>query len=163
MAHSPWRPTAIGTPLEGTLDRHPESQDRHWSLLFLSWLLVTTAAAGSLFFSEVMDLPPCSLCWVQRAFMFPLVIVLFAGLFPFEPKTVRFALPLAGVGWAVATYHVLLTWGVIPESAAPCTEGVSCSEVEWALLGVLSIPVLSWLVFTAVAALLLGLRRRLAG
>ncbi len=144
----------------------PPAQDPlepHWALLFTSWLLVTAAAAGSLFFSEVMALPPCKLCWVQRTFMFPLVFVLFAGLFPFQPKTVRFALPLAGAGWAVASYHVLLTWGIIPESAAPCSEGVSCSEIEWALFGVFSIPVLSWLVFTAVGALLLLLRRRLAG
>lgn len=140
----------------------PKSLDRDWTLLFASWLLVTAASAGSLFFSEVMDLPPCSLCWVQRVFMFPLVLVLFAGLFPFEPRTVRFALPLAGVGWAVASYHVLLTLGIIPESAAPCSEGVSCSEIEWALFGVFSIPVLSWLVFTAVAALLLLLRKRLS-
>ena len=140
----------------------PKSLARDWTLLFASWLLVTAASAGSLFFSEVMDLPPCSLCWVQRVFMFPLVLVLFAGLFPFEPRTVRFALPLAGVGWAVASYHMLLILGIIPESAAPCSEGVSCSEIEWALFGVFSIPVLSWLVFTAVAALLLLLRKRLS-
>ena len=102
------------------MSRAPESLDRDWLLLFASWLLVTGATAGSLFFSEVMALPPCSLCWAQRVFMFPLVLVLFAGLFPFEAKTVRFALPLAGFGWGVASYHVLLTWGVIPETAAPC-------------------------------------------
>ena len=145
------------------MQREPESLDRSWSLLFAAWLLASSATAGSLFLSEVMGLPPCSLCWAQRLFMFPLVLVLFAGLFPFEPKTVRFALPLAVVGWGVAGYHVLLTLGVIPESAAPCSEGVSCADVDWALFGVFSIPVLSWCVFTAVTALLLGLRRRLSG
>ena len=43
-------------------------------------------ALGSLFFSEIMELPPCSLCWVQRIFMFPLAIILLIGLFPFDPQ-----------------------------------------------------------------------------
>ena len=33
-----------------------------WMLIFLSWLLATTAMPGSLFFSEVMGLEPCVLC-----------------------------------------------------------------------------------------------------
>jgi len=137
-------------------------EERDWSLLFACWLLVAVATGGSLFFSEVMELPPCSLCWYQRIFMFPLVLVLFAGLFPFDGRVVRYALPLAGAGWLVAGYHVLLYVGILPESAAPCTQGVSCSQPTWELFGVFSIPVLSWLVFTAVTALLVLLRRRLS-
>ena len=145
------------------MSRVEESVDRDWSLLFVCWLLVAVATGGSLFFSEVMELPPCSLCWYQRIFMFPLVFVLFMGLFPFDGRVVRYALPLVGAGWLVAGYHVLLYVGILPESAAPCSQGVSCSQPTWELFGVLSIPVLSWLVFTAVAAVLLLLRRRLAG
>ena len=50
--------------------------DRSWALLFACWLVVTGTTLGSLFFSEVMELPPCSLCWYQRLFMFPLPIVI---------------------------------------------------------------------------------------
>lgn len=133
--------------------------ERGWSLLFGAWLLATAASLGSLFFSEVMDLPPCSLCWYQRIFMYPLVIVLGMGFFPFDRGVVRYGLPLAIGGWLVAAWHTLLYVGVIPESAAPCAQGVSCAEQTWALFGVFSIPVLSLISFTLLVGLL-GLLRR---
>lgn len=143
----------------------PEAADRpdtNWAILFFCWLLVTSATLGSLFFSEIMELPPCSLCWYQRIFMFPLPIVLFMGLFPFDAKVVRYALPLALAGWAVALYHMLLHVGIVPESAAPCSQGVSCSTDYLNLFGFVSIPLLSLLGFSAVVALMVVLRRRLS-
>ena len=131
-----------------------------WAILFASWLLVATATLGSLFFSEVMELPPCSLCWAQRVFMFPLAIILLVGLLPFDPGVVRYALPLAAIGGLIALYHLLLQVGVIPESAAPCREGISCSEAQLQVLGFLSIPMLSLLVFGSVTGLLWLLKRR---
>jgi disulfide bond formation protein DsbB len=133
--------------------------DRSWALLFACWLVVTGATLGSLFFSEVMELPPCSLCWYQRLFMFPLPLVVGAGLFPFDRNVVRYSLPLAGVGCAVAAYHTLLQWGLISESAAPCRQGVSCSEAQIELLGFLSIPMLSLLAFAAATVLLILVHR----
>lgn len=138
-----------------------EELNTNWMILFATWLLVCVTTLGSLFFSEVMDFPPCSLCWYQRIFMYPLVLVLMVGLFPFDAKVVRYALPLAIAGWLVALYHTLLYEGVIPESAAPCSQGVSCAEVYIEIFGFLSIPVLSLLSFTAVTLLLVTLKKRL--
>jgi disulfide bond formation protein DsbB len=42
----------------------------------LAWLASLAGTLGSLFFSEVMQLQPCLLCWYQRIAMFPLVLVL---------------------------------------------------------------------------------------
>jgi len=112
-------------------------------------------------FSEVMEFAPCSLCWYQRIFMYPLVIVLTVGLFPVDRGAVRFGLPLSIGGWLVAAYHLLLYEGVIPESASPCRQGVSCKEEYIEVLGFLSIPALSLLAFTTVIGLLLVLQRRL--
>jgi len=105
-------------------------------------------------------LPPCLLCWYQRMFMFPLVLVLFMGLFPFDPKVVRYALPLSVVGTVVALYHMLLQAGVIPESAARCSQGVSCADVDMLVFGFASIPILSLFAFGAVTALLITILRR---
>jgi len=133
--------------------------DRSWALLFACWLVVTGATLGSLFFSEVMELPPCSLCWYQRLFMFPLPIVVGAGLFPFDRKVVRYALPLAVAGCAVAVYHTLLQLGVIPERIAPCRQGISCTDAQLDLLGFFSIPMLSLLAFVVAAVLLIFVHR----
>ena len=46
-----------------------------WALIFGAWLVASVAKLGALFFSEVMHVAPCVLCWYQRIFMFPLVLL----------------------------------------------------------------------------------------
>ena len=125
-----------------------------WYVLFSAWVLVTAATLGSLFFSEVMDIPVCELCWYQRIAMYPLVIILAIGLFPYDPGLVRYAAPLVGAGWLIALYQVLLVIGIIPESAQPCVQGIPCSETHFLLLGFLNIPTFSFLTFTLIGVLL---------
>jgi disulfide bond formation protein DsbB len=115
---------------------------------------------GSLFFSYVMEFAPCVLCWYQRIFLFPLVIILGVGLFPLDKNVVKYALPLAIAGWLTAAYHYLLYAGIIPESIQPCSQGVSCTEEYINLFGFLSIPMLSLLSFTTIIFLLIILYRR---
>ena len=131
-----------------------------WNLIFICWLIASSSALGSLFFSEIMELPPCALCWYQRIFMFPLVIVLFVGMFPFDPRVIKYALPISAVGWATAFFHLLLYTGVIPEDLQPCSQGVSCTEEYISIFGFLSIPMLSLISFTAITVLLIVLKRR---
>lgn len=134
--------------------------DRAWNLVFAAWLVVTAATLGALFMSEVMEVPTCVLCWWQRIFMFPLVLVLPMGLFPYDPRVVRFAAPLAAGGWLVALWHTLLLAGIVPERAAPCRQGVPCSEPQLAWLGFIDIPHLSLAAFTVLIALLLAAHHR---
>lgn len=130
-----------------------------WTLLFAAWVVAASAALGSLFFSEVMKVPVCVLCWYQRIAMYPLVLILAIGLFPYEPKVVRYAGPLVGVGWLIAVFHVLLVAGIIPEGVQPCVQGFPCSETHVSLLGFLSIPVMSLATFTLIGGLLLSAHR----
>jgi disulfide bond formation protein DsbB len=125
-----------------------------WTLLFGAWLIAALSTLGALFMGEVMGLTPCVLCWYQRIAMFPLVLVLAAGLFPLDAKVVRYALPLAGVGLLIAAYHLLLTAGVIPEAMAPCTQGVPCGKNQAQWFGFVTIPLLSFCAFLAIAILL---------
>lgn len=139
-----------------------QTANTEWTILFLCWLLASISATGSLFFSHVMGFAPCVLCWYQRIFLFPLVILLAIGLFPFDKSVVKYALPLALAGWLTALYHNLLYAGIIPESIQPCSRGVSCTEKYIELFGFLSIPMLSLLSFTTLIALLIFLKRRIS-
>lgn len=131
-----------------------------WNILFACWALAAVSTAGSLFFSHVMEFAPCVLCWYQRIFLFPLVFILAAGLFPLDRKAVKYALPLAVAGLLTAVYHNLLYAGFIPKSIRPCAKGVSCTEEYISLFGFLSIPMMSLLAFAAITALLILLKRR---
>lgn len=136
------------------------TSNANWTILFLCWLIAGISTLGSLFFSEIMQFPPCILCWYQRIFLFPLVFILATGLFPCDKSVVRYALPLAAAGWLVALYHNLLYSGIIPKSIQPCSRGVSCTEDYISLFGFLTIPMLSLLSFSTILALLFILYRR---
>ena len=125
-------------------------------LVFCAWLVAALATGGALFLSEIMNIAPCVLCWYQRIFMFPLVVILALGLFPFDPKVVRYALPLGVIGLAVAAFHLLLVAGYIPETLTPCRQGIPCSTVQIEWFGFVTIPLLSFLAFLTVNALLLA-------
>ena len=142
------------------MNSNARTTDAAWLLVFGAWLVATASTLGALFFSEIMELPPCLLCWYQRIFMFPLVLLLPVGLFPFDPKVVRYALPLALVGGTIAIYHQLLVLGIVPESASPCTRGVPCAEVQIEWLGFITIPFLAVAAFTSIVVLLFIARSR---
>ena len=126
-----------------------------WMLVFGAWLIATMATLGALFMSEIMGFAPCVLCWYQRIFMFPLVLILALGLFPFDPKVVRYALPLAAIGLLVAGFHVLLTIGIIPEALAPCRQGIPCKTIQVEWFGFVTIPLLSFFAFVVLNLLLI--------
>jgi disulfide bond formation protein DsbB len=125
------------------------------NLLQFAILIAATSTIGSLIFSEIMKLPPCILCWYQRICMYPLVIILGVGIWKRDKNTIFFALPLAIIGLLIAAYHNLLYYGAIPESIAPCTQGISCTTKQIEVLGFITIPLLSLLAFATITLLLL--------
>ena len=143
----------------GGPENHPE-ESRTWVLVFGAWLIALTSTLGALFFGEVMKLPPCSLCWYQRIFMFPMALVLPFGLFPFDRNIVRAMMPLVGIGGLLALFQVLLVEGIIPERVSPCRQGVPCSETVIEFFGFVTIPLLALVAFVSIGALLgLALKR----
>lgn len=145
---------------DNTLNGQDTSDTIAWSLIFTCWVLATVAVLGSLFFSEAMGLQPCVLCWYQRIFIYPLAIIFLVALFPLDKRVVRYTLPLAVIGLGFAVYHYLLYSGYIPESMQPCSQGVSCAEINLELFGFITIPMLSILAYSAIIALLLIFRQR---
>ena len=132
----------------------PDSQDKCWTWLFVAWALSLAAILGTLFFSEVMKLPPCSLCWYQRIAMYPLFPILTVGLIFRDPKVSRYAWPFAAAGGLLAIYHNLLYYDIIPKTITPCTQGVSCTERQLEWFGVITIPLLSLVAFLLLATAL---------
>lgn len=124
-------------------------------LIHLAWVQATVATLGSLYFSQIMGLTPCVLCWYQRIAMYPLVIVLGVGILLRETRIKLYALPLSLIGLAIAIYHNLLYYGVLPESIAPCTTGVSCTTRQIAWLGFITIPLLALVAFAVISVCLI--------
>ena len=131
-----------------------------WAPLFAAWLLALAASLAVLFVGEVMGQAPCSLCWFQRAFMFPLAIVLGVACLRQDATAWLYALPLALGGLLLAGFHSLLYLGLVPERITPCSQGVPCSGADMTILGGLPLPVLALATFGTIAVLLLLSRPR---
>ena len=120
--------------------------------LAAAWVVALAASLSVLFIGEVLGQEPCILCWYQRAFMFPLAIVLGLGLWWQDRRTGRYGIALSLGGGAIALWHLGLYAGVIPEPIQPCTAtGPSCTDENQVILGV-PIPLLSLMAFAFIAA-----------
>lgn len=132
---------------------------KYWQLLtnnslHLAWLVALVSMVGSLYFGEVLNNTPCVLCWYQRIAMYPLVLLIPAGILMKDRHVTYYSLILAISGWALATYHNLLYYGVIKEDLSSCKFGVSCTTRDLNLFGFVGFPLLSLLGFTAIIVLL---------
>ncbi|MBI3633594.1 MAG: disulfide bond formation protein B [Candidatus Vogelbacteria bacterium] len=123
--------------------------------LYASWFVALAAMLGSLYFSEILKLPPCVLCWYQRILMYPLVLIIPVAILNRDEKGHSYVLPLSILGGCVAFYHYLLYIKIIPDTLAPCSTGVSCTTrlVEW--FGFINIPLLSFIAFVVITLLMI--------
>jgi len=135
------------------------SNSYNLTLVFFSFLISLVATLGSLFFSEIMHFIPCSLCWYQRIFMYPLVFIFLINLLYPDDKVFKYGMPLVVIGWSISVYHNLLMFGIIPENLSPCVQGVPCSVdyINW--LGFITIPLLSFFAYTFILILLVKTKK----
>lgn len=129
---------------------------RQGDALGFAWFASVLAMGGSLYFSDVVGLAPCLLCWYQRIAMYPLVAVLGVAFLRSDPTVWRFALPLSLIGFVISAYHILVQFRPAMELAS-CAEGVPCSGRYLAVFGFVSIPWMAGGAFLLISTLLLAL------
>ncbi len=123
--------------------------------LYLALIQAIIATLGSLYFSEIRHFTPCVLCWYQRIGMYPLVLALLVGILRKDSKVYQYVLPPAIWGWCIALYHNFLYYKWLPWSVEPCSSGVSCTSKFIEYGGFITIPLLAFVAFTVIIALML--------
>lgn len=108
--------------------------------LSFSLIVASIATAGSLFLSEVAHFNPCKLCWFQRIFMYPMVVVAGVALFLNE-KVEKYLLALSGIGFLIATYHYVMQ--LFPNLLECSEEVAKCSTIQFASFGYITIPLMA--------------------
>lgn len=126
-----------------------------FAFIYAAWLVALISSIGSMFFSSILDLPPCSLCWYQRICIFPLGIILAVGFLKNDVLTFWYAFPLALIGWVISIYHNLLYYNLITQPLVPCSGGVSCTEKQFELFGFISIPLMALLSLSSILVCLI--------
>jgi len=121
--------------------------------LELAFTQASIATAGSLYMSNILQWTPCRLCWFQRIFMYPLVIILGVSLI-FNSRDVKdYAVPMTLVGIPIAAYH-FITQRVEQFHAAGCSiTQVSCSTEYTFHFGYITIPTMALTAFLVILVL----------
>ena len=114
--------------------------------------------AISLIFSELLKYPPCTLCWYQRVFMYPLVFIIPTALITKDRQIHNYVIVLSIFGLMIAGYHSLIYHDFISETLKVCTADLSCKTKQFELFGFISIPVMSF--FSFLIILILNLNSR---
>lgn len=115
--------------------------------MYFIWGLSLFSMIVSLIFSEYLKLPPCSLCWYQRIFMYSMVFVIPTGILTRDSKLNYYTGVLSFTGGVIALYHNLIYFNLISEGFKVCTASLSCKSKQLELFGFLSIPAMSLFAF----------------
>jgi len=122
--------------------------------IVFSFIVALMAMTGSLFYSDIAHYEPCVLCWYQRIFMYPLVLLFYIAFIRKESVIYAYTTPMAIIGGALALYHYLLQIGVT--TIAPCKAvgySVSCTEYFSMTFGYVTIPMMAFGAFGLILAL----------
>lgn len=116
--------------------------------LLLGLISTIVATVGSLFYSQIVNLPPCSLCWIQRILLFPQIIIIGFALYYESRKAIRLSAILSVLGIMFAGYHSYLQYGG-GVSSAICNflGGISCSQRYFIEFGYITMPIMSLTIF----------------
>ncbi|MCB9359566.1 disulfide bond formation protein B [Candidatus Woesearchaeota archaeon] len=113
---------------------------KHKNLLVM--ILSIAAISGSLFYSEIVGLIPCRLCWYQRIAIFPLSVLSIIAFVTKDKKPDRYILPLAAIGAFISAYHYVTQFFVVSTS---CIVGeANCADKLFMHYGYITIPLMAF-------------------
>lgn len=112
----------------------------HKFALELIFFVSAGALVFSVWYSNVVNFPPCELCWIQRIFMYPQVLLSLIAITKKDKKIIEYLLPMTILGGIVAFYQSLVHWGVGVGLLACTTTGAECAKVYVHEYGYITIP-----------------------
>ena len=121
------------------------------NLLLFMWIVALAATMGSLYFSEIRGYEPCKLCWIQRIFMYPLVIIIAIAYLQRHAKIAITTSVLSITGGAISLYHYGIQKVDFLSDSVPACGRVSCTGEYINLFGFITIPFLALTAFALIA------------
>lgn len=127
--------------------------------LLIGLIISFCAACLTLFYSDVLGFEPCPLCWWQRIFMFPQIVLFSMAFWKRDLYIAEYSIALSFFGAGVALYQHVLQ--MIPNSGLPCPAvGSSCAQRLLFEFGYVTFPLLAFTLFSFLITLMLLVRTR---
>lgn len=150
LVHLIWRPRGLSW-MDPILSRFG---------LLAAFALTFVSSALTLLYSEVFGFIPCGLCWMERIFLYPQVILLGIALFKAEGARIAdYIIGLSIPGALIALYHHYIQMG---GSSLPCPAagaGADCSKRILFEFDYVTFPLMAFSAFAFLIVLMLLLRR----
>ena len=124
--------------------------------LFVISLIATFV---TLYYSDYLGIEPCPLCWWQRIFLYPQVILLGIAAWKKDNYIADYAIVLSIFGAGVALYQHALQ--MLPGSGLPCpATGISCTQRFLFEFGYITYPLMAFSLFAFLIVTMLFVRAR---
>ena len=130
--------------------------------LWIGLALTLGGIISSLFYSEILGIAPCGLCWLQRVFLYPQAILFAIAIWKKSREVADYSIALSLFGGAVALYQHYLQMGganVLP-CPAVATQAADCSVRFLFEFGYITFPLMSLTIFAFLIIVMLFVRRR---
>jgi len=116
--------------------------------LFVAFFVTLGGSIMALVYSEYFGFIPCGLCWLQRIFLFPQVIMLAGALFYKDRLFARYGIMLSIPGLIIALYQHYLQLGGTEFVRCPAAgTGADCAKQFMFEFGFMTFPMLSAIAF----------------
>lgn len=102
----------------------------------------------TLFYSEYLQYKSCDLCWFQRIFLYPQIILFGMAMWKKDFGIYVYTLALSLIGLAIAIYHHMLQIGY--DIYKPCSEApfaVDCAKPSFIEFGFVTFPFMAVVLF----------------
>jgi disulfide bond formation protein DsbB len=108
----------------------------------------------SLWYSEIVGLPVCALCWFGRTMMYPLAVILPIATIRKDTEVWRYVVPLSGIGALLTGYQHLMQVGFVQGSLCSVLKDAGdCSARYVFEYGYITMPLFGTTVFVLTALL----------
>lgn len=123
--------------------------------LNLILVLLIIATLGSLYYSEVAQFTPCKLCWWQRIFIFPQILVILVAKAKKQTTNIfPYLAWMTGIATVVSLLHNYIYY-FGKELAGTCDAAASCKAYYVYQYGFVTIPFMALGLLVSLTAILL--------
>lgn len=128
--------------------------------LISAFLVTFCGSTLTLVYSEIFGFVPCGLCWFQRIFLYPQVVLLAVALYTKDKTVTKYGISLSVLGLIVSLYQHYLQMGGVELGACPtAAAGADCAERILFEFGFMTFPLASAAVFAFLITLYLYINK----
>ncbi|NTV44506.1 MAG: disulfide bond formation protein B [Candidatus Yonathbacteria bacterium] len=129
-------------------------------LLYLAYFLALVGTVMSLVYSEVFGFVPCGLCWIQRVFLYPQIIILGIAAYKRDFSVADTVIVLSALGALFAVDQYLLQMNAPVATVCFASSVESCADPVISEFGFVTFPLVSLTLFLWQIALMVGMKMR---